>query len=83
METGASKSQKDRMKAVADVIQELQTEYDASEGVPREEVLDHYREHVHENAGKNVLHDTMDKMLVKEGTAIEPSDGRIRYIGRA
>ncbi|CAL92457.1 DNA helicase [Halorubrum virus BJ1] len=80
-ETGTSKTQKERFKAVANVIQELHSEYDG--GVPREEVIERYREGIDENAGESVLRDTMDKMCFEEGTAIEPADGHIRYIGRA
>jgi len=75
-ETGTSKAQRDRIKSVTELIQELQVEYD--EGAPME-VLIERAEDEHDIDESKVRHE-VDK-LKQAGTAIQPRNEHVRYIG--
>ncbi|GAB3669503.1 minichromosome maintenance protein MCM [Halopiger thermotolerans] len=80
VETGQSKSQKDRRKVLAKAINELEDEY--SNGVPRDRVIEYIQDERERDYSADRLHSDMDKML-DDGVAIEPQTDHIRYLGRA
>ncbi|PCR89295.1 minichromosome maintenance protein MCM [Natrinema ejinorense] len=79
VETGQSKSQKERRKVLASTINELEDEYNG--GVPRDRVIEAMTED-DDRWSADRLHSDMNKML-DDGVAIEPQTDHIRYLGRA
>lgn len=75
VETGASASQRERRKHVAQAIRELHDEYDGN--VPIEVVADHL-----DRFDESTIREDIDHWK-QQGEAIEPETDHVRYIGRA
>jgi replicative DNA helicase Mcm len=74
-ETGRSKSQKDRIKDIVDIIEDVQSEYD--EGAPIDVVIDRAEEEGIE--ASKVTNEI--ETLKSKGVAISPRNEHVRYIG--
>jgi replicative DNA helicase Mcm len=75
-ETGASKSQREKIQAVADIIQEQQRDYDGG-SVPYDDVVDAgVAAGLTERDVEGVV-----KKLRDKGSVYEPEQGRLKFVG--
>lgn len=78
VETGASKTQTDRLKIIEEILKENQEDYE--KGMPYEDVCEIAAS---EGISEENTRDTLRKMVFEEGWAYEPRNGQVMWMGRS
>lgn len=77
IETGTSKPQRDRVKNLADLIEEMAAEYDG--GVPVDDILDRADE---VGMDPSKAEEEIEKLRLEKGWVYEPQPGYLKWVGR-